>query len=48
MFFLWREEDKLDQAFRHLPRQIGDIDILLLLNVIPNYFIDFAVQTAFR
>jgi hypothetical protein len=48
MLFLRPEEDELDQAFRHSRRQVGDIDILVPFNVIPNYFIDFAMQTAVR
>jgi hypothetical protein len=46
VLFLWSEENKLDEAFRHLRRQLRHVDRLLPLNVLPNQLVDFAMQAA--
>ena len=48
LLFLGSKENKVDDAFGHSRCQVGNVDLLLPLNVLLNQIIDLAVQAALR
>jgi hypothetical protein len=48
LLFLGSKENKIDEAFDHSRRQVGNIDLLPPLNVLLNQVIDFTMQAGLR